>query len=178
MTKKTLSAETLREYLDYNAETGVLTWKERPVCRPHDQMVNTKYAGKEAGNIGQNGYRYIRIREFGFFLASRLIWLYETGEWPPKGLEVDHVDLNPLNNRWSNLRLTTPSQNMANTRAHRDSRSGVKGVSWSKRDKKWVAQIMVGGKQRCLGRFGTIKEAKAVYDRAALSARGKFARAA
>jgi hypothetical protein len=100
-----------------------------------------------------------------------------TGEWPPERLEVDHKDCDPSNNRWDNLRLATASQNQANKKVSRANTSGFKGVSWHKDDKRWRAQIRMGGKKVHLGSFDTPESAHRAYSEAAMKHYGEFARA-
>jgi len=90
--------------------------------------------------------------------------------------EVDHRDLNKMNNRRDNLRICTPSQNCANRRG-RLSKSGYRGVSSITTGKKrWRAYISRNGKQkRCLGYFYTAVEAAKAYDLAAIEHWGEFA---
>jgi hypothetical protein len=88
----------------------------------------------------------------------------------PDGL-VDHKFHNGLDNRKSQLRVTTNSKNVHNRRgAALGSRSGILGVHRDNRPKNrrhpWVSQITISGKKRCLGCFATPEEAKAVYDKA------------
>src|SRR3546814_8274071 len=84
-----------------------------------------------------------------------------TGKWP-RG-EVDHRNGARDDNRWCNLRKATKAQNQANARRRRDNTSGVKGVTWNKARKKWVAQIQAGGKRMSLGGFPTIEAAANDY---------------
>ena len=80
----------------------------------------------------------------------------------PEALEVDHIDNNPLNNVRDNLRLATPHQNQQNrTGAMRNSKSGVRGVSFSK-EWGWRAQIAFYGKQKHLGWFKSMEAAESV----------------
>ena len=69
--------------------------------------------------------------------------------------EIDHIDLNPLNNCRNNLRIATSSQNKMNRLAPVNNTSGFKGVSWSKNAKKWAAYINIDGKRHYLGLFIT-----------------------
>ena len=72
------------------------------------------------------------------------------------GDEVDHQNHNTLDCRKVNLLLTKRSGNAKNTLLRRDNKSGVCGVTWHKRTKKWVAKIMVDGKSKHLGYFITL----------------------
>jgi len=94
----------------------------------------------------------------------------------PKGKHVDHINGNGLDNRRSNLRIATISQNLANTDKHSHNTSGYKGVYWDKVNKKWKAQITKNNKVRSLGRYVDILEAAKAYDNAAISLHGEFAR--
>lgn len=81
----------------------------------------------------------------------------------PKGLDVDHIDGNGINNRRGNLRLATRSQNLANQKIGRANKSGHKGVSWDSERQKWTAKVMQHGKTYNLGRFKHIDDAAAAY---------------
>lgn len=111
------------------------------------------------------------------YLAHRLAWLYMTGEWPPAGVEVDHVDTNPNNNKWCNLRLLTHSENGFNRGANRNNKTGLKGVHFHKKANKWVAQIVVNGENVYLGLFDSAEVAKIAYDAAARLYHGDYAHA-
>jgi hypothetical protein len=106
------------------------------------------------------------------YLAHRLAWLYMTGAWPDA--EVDHIDGNRANNAWSNLRLASRSQNIANSGLRVTNTTGFKGVF--KARKKFNAKITVNYKSVNLGNFDTKEEASAAYKRAAQAAFGEFAR--
>jgi hypothetical protein len=96
------------------------------------------------------------------------------GEWP-RG-NVDHINGIPHDNRISNLRLATQTQNMQNTKLRSDNTSGVKGVYWVKRRRKWSAFISYGGKVRNLGSYATKEEAISVRRAAAERHFGQFVR--
>lgn len=160
----TLTADRLREVLDYDRETGVFTWLEsRGRVR----------AGVTAGAVDSKGHLRIRI-DGQLYGAHRLAWLYMKGHWPE--LEIDHRDTNKLNNRWSNLREATPTQNRCNRVAQANSSSGVKGVWWHKATGKWRSAIRVRGAVTHLGLFTSIDEAAAAYAGAANDLHGDFAR--
>jgi hypothetical protein len=127
---------------------------------------------------------------FNCWLRDRLGYAYRVGPRKQKILmhrvimglppgrvpEVDHKNGNPLDNRRSNLRIATRSQQGANQRTSRRL-YGLKGVHWDKEARKWKVEIRINGKLRNLGRFalGDEVEAARAYDRAAVEAWGEFA---
>lgn len=92
-----------------------------------------------------------------------------------KGEEVDHIDGNGLNNTRANLRLATRTENGRNGRKRYDNKSGYKGVTWHKDDKRWQAQITVNCKNTYLGSFLNKEDAYAAYCEAAIKYFGEFA---
>jgi hypothetical protein len=164
-----LTQARLKELLHYDPETGVFTWL---VWRPNGVKV-----GDEAGAIHKAGGGYLKIKiDSRSYLASRLAWLYMTGKLPT--FRVDHQDTDKLNNRWSNLRPATASQNSANRPAPRNNTSGRKGVHFHKARARWQAQIRVEGKLIHLGRFDSLDLAAAAYQSAAAKHFGQYARSA
>ena len=93
----------------------------------------------------------------------------------PKGLEVDHIDGNGLNNQRSNLRLCTRTQNARNARRRKNGSSRFKGVCKT-REGRWNARIYANGKRANLGVFKNEADAARAYDAAAAEAFGEFAR--
>jgi hypothetical protein len=161
-----LTAERLREVLEYDPLTGVFRWR---VARgaPVGGRV-----GVVAGSKHPRGYRYVCIDGVSH-KEHRLVWLYATGAFP--ALNIDHRDGNRSNNRLSNLREATTSQNNANARRNRTNKSGFKGVSWHKAAGRWRAQITMNGRVVHLGHFKKPEEAHAVYVTAATKHFGAFA---
>jgi len=91
-------------------------------------------------------------------------------------LKTDHRDGDGLNNRRSNLRPCSQSQNMANRKKPRTNTSGFKGVSWDQQRGKWQTHICYRCKTIALGRFTIAKDAARAYDAAARKLFGEFAR--
>lgn len=89
---------------------------------------------------------------------------------------VDHIDGDRMNNRRSNLRLSTKLQNRLNSRKRGDKTSSqYKGVSWHKHEQKWQARITVNKKVITLGYFTSEKVAALAYNDAAKKHFGEFA---
>jgi hypothetical protein len=159
-----LTIEQLKEVLDYNPDTGVFTWKK---------TVNSHaVVGSVAGN--QDSSVYIRITIYKKkYAAHRLAFLYMTGEFP-KHL-VDHINQIKDDNRWTNLRQATVSQNNINSKKQKNNKSGYRGVYWVKKYQVWRVQIKYKSKYITLGSYTDIKEAAEVYKKKALELYGEYA---
>jgi hypothetical protein len=95
----------------------------------------------------------------------------------PEGMEVDHISGNGLDNRRGNLRICTHAQNLANQRTQRRSKySPYKGVTFERRNGKWLAQTKVMQEHINLGRYDSDTDAAAVYNEAARLFFGDYAR--
>ena len=158
-----LDVGRLRELLNYDPETGVFTWR---VAR------KGRFKGSVAGSTDSNGYRTIRLDDV-LYLEHRLAVLYMIGEWPKA--TVDHINGERADNRWTNLREATWSQNLANRSPNKNNTSGAKGVWWNKRRSKWTAAVTVDRKAIHLGYFLTVGSAEAAYKEAAKRYFGEFA---
>ena|SRR5690349_21007426 len=89
--------------------------------------------------------------------------------------EIDHIDLDGLNNKRENLRLATRATNNQNRGKFSNNKSGYKGVSWRESHSKWRATIRLNGRQKFLGQFDDVIEAAKAYDTAAKELFGEFA---
>jgi AP2 domain/HNH endonuclease len=167
-TKPLPSAEFLRSILRYEKETGNLIWLAR---RGKDGRPNTKYVGRIAGNIGNDGYRYVMINEENF-LTHRIAWKIVTGNDPEN--EIDHEDRCRSNNKWLNLREATHGENNHNMPVKSHSLSKIKGVRQVPSG-KWTSQIRSNGIQYYLGSFDSSDEAKKAHRAASISLYGDMA---
>lgn len=95
----------------------------------------------------------------------------------PKGIQIDHINRNGLDNRRANLRFCTRSENAMHQRIHSDNRTGFKGVILLKRtlQKPYIARIWINNKQFHLGCHHTAEAAARAYDLAAVKHYGEFA---
>ena len=164
-----LTQDDVRRALDYDAQTGVMTWRTRT---DRDHSWNMRFADEVAGNTMGHGYRCINILG-KLHLVHRLAWLWMTGEWPPGN--IDHINRDRADNRWCNLRLASASQNAMNSGLREANTSGVKGVSWSKSKRRWIAFMTLNGKRRHLGSSTMIEEAKRIRQAAEAEHFGEYA---
>ena len=155
MASKIITQEYLRQILHYDPETGIFTWLKTMPPRARK--------GAVAGHVAKNGRPIIGLHQKCYY-SYRLAWLWMTGEWPIQ--DIDHKDGNPSNNRFSNLRLCTMSQNQQNRRkACGDTHSGLLGV-YPQAYGSWYARIKTNGKLIHLGTYITKEEAHAAYVKA------------
>lgn len=143
----------LKEYLNYDSDTGQFTWKVRP---RHNSPI---LPGTIAGN---NNGEYIRIGiNKKYYSAARLAWLYMYGSFPSE--TIDHINGNKKDNRISNLRECSQAENNQNYAAFKCNKTGLIGAHWHKARNKWKSSIGVDGKNIYLGMFDTAQEAHKAY---------------
>lgn len=164
-----LSVEQVRTWLRYDSDTGEFFWVTQKDGRGRWRDIR-----KRCGGVNGKGYRRIRVNG-KYYAEHRLAWLYVYGSWPLKAL--DHINLDPTDNRIANLREATDSQNLANIRAYQRNTSGYKGVTLHKGTGKWQAQTKKDGKFHYLGLFDCPKDAHDAYRVGAKKYHGEFARA-
>jgi hypothetical protein len=157
----------LKNIWHYNPETGWFTWKIHTFGGGRS-IYRGDRAGTLALNAGKRSRPGYKRRQIGFagkiYKEHILAYAFMIGEWPPEGSEMDHIDGDGSNNKWSNLRLATRSENLYNrNETLRNNTSGVTGVALH-RDRRhsvvrWQAYIDVNGKRLPLGKFYSKEEA-------------------
>lgn len=173
-----LPIEFLRECFSYDAETGVIRWRNRPASHfptaANADEWNTQHAGT-AAFVAPDASRYCRaeVRFNGHRLrltAGRVAFALHHG-WVPR--IVDHIDGDTANNRAANLRAAGDAQNMWNRRRGKD-RGDVPRGAYETRIGRWRASANQHGRKVHLGTFDTMWQAHAAYCRFVERERGDF----
>lgn len=141
--------DKLKAHVSYCPETGDFVRK-----------LPTGLRGRVTGHQQSCGYIQIVI-DRKYYYAHRLAWLFVTGSWPKS--QIDHIDGDRKNNRFSNLREASNSENQQNTKLRSDNTSGFPGVSWSKKANQWKAKITIEGRQKHISYRDTPEQAYADY---------------
>lgn len=148
MKNQKLTQEHVRELFDYDPEAGILIWKISSSSRAQ--------AGSCAGSIGKDGYYGVGIHKKRYRL-HRIIWLHVYGYLPEN--DLDHINQIRTDNRIKNLREVSRMCNNRNTGNQKNNTSGVKGVTFWKKRKKWCAVLMINNKTHYLGLYSDFDEA-------------------
>jgi len=147
---------------------GTLLWKERPPSmfnttsghsREHrSSLWNSRFGNESAlTTVDKDGYLVGEVLGFGF-KSHRVIYAMFHGRWPEH--TIDHINGDRSDNSISNLRDVTQKENTRNATLAVGSLSGMTGVTWNKSANRWVARMMVDGKQFYLGSFKDLNKAK------------------
>ncbi len=145
-----ITQEYLKKLFDYN--NFDLIWKESR---------GPAKAGSIAGTVNSRGYRHIRI-DNKFYQAHRLIWIYIYG-FLNDNEKIDHIDRNRTNNKISNLRKCSDTENSLNRNASSNSSSGIKNIYVTKSGLFYV-ECRLNGKQYRTPKFKNIDEAVKIRD--------------
>lgn len=148
--------------MSYDPETGELKWRVKRGGPAFENSV--------AGCLSSQGYKILSVDD-RLYQAHRIIWLYVYGVWPEK--DIDHIDRDRANNRLTNLREATRSENLFNTSLPRNNTSGYKGVCFNKSRNKFMAYVTLG-KRIHLGYFLTAELASEAYQVFAKANHGEF----
>ena len=157
MTEFDISQDELKSLIHYDPMTGKFTWIAD---------------GREVSDKGRSGYCDVMINQRSYLL-HRLAWLYMVGSLPTTPL--DHIDGNPKNNKWLNLRACSWHENSCNQGLRKDSKTGFKGVRMYSNG-RYAASISANHKRKHLGIFSSADAAAHAYNKAAIEMHGEFAR--
>jgi hypothetical protein len=122
--------------------------------------------------------RYVGKNENGIYLLEhrkKVVKMHSILMNTPKGMTVDHINCNGLDNRKKNIRLCSFAENKRNSSLSKNNSSGYKGVSWHNTMRKWRARISFKNNLIVLGYFFNKKEEASTYNEAAKKYHGEFA---
>jgi len=145
---------TIKDWFDYNPETGVLLRKKKTRSDAFDEV---------------NYHNTIPFQGWNFPYAV-LCWIVYYGVYPTKW--IDHKDRIKSHNWITNLREATPQQNQQNKVG---CGTFPKGVAWRDRKNPWLARIRVEDKRINLGSYPTMEQAAQAYIDACIKYHGEFA---
>lgn len=154
----------LRELFVYDPDTGFLV---RRIGKKGAR------AGAIVGTRNSDGHLICRV-DYRIFYVHRIAWKMHFGADPPENL--DHVNGDGADNRICNIRLANTKQNGSNRRLGKNNKTGVKGVSYSKAEKKWKVGLKNCGKSIHLGYFSEIDDAAQAYRVGSTEYYGDYAR--
>lgn len=143
---KAKSLKSIDKYISYNPESGEFFWLQ-------DKARATK--GSPAGCPDDLGY--LKIQFNGKKIKGHRLAYILMGEEVPD--VVDHIDGDPSNNKWDNLRGCTTAENQWNSKLSKINTSGFKGVSYFKPRGTWIARLTVDKKRTTIGYYKTPEEA-------------------
>lgn len=135
------------------------------------------FLGPYSWTVNDNGCGQLYAKTYKYDKSKKTqstIYLHRLIMKAPKGLVVDHINGDTLDNRKCNLRLCTNSKNLLNSKKHKDSSSGFKGVRV--KGKKYQATLTFNKKFYHLGYYYTAEEAAQAYDKKAFQLFGKYAK--
>jgi len=151
-------------------------------------MSQPRYAKVDAADYKRlKRYEWVADKNGNRFYARRhtvggkgkngtLVYLHQEIIDVPKGMVIDHINHDAMDNRRSNLRAATHSQNMWNKSKQRGNYTSIyKGVAWYQKTGKWRARIYYNGKEILIGYFDDEKAAAMAYDEKAKELFGEFA---
>ena len=139
---------------DYDYLHSVFEIKDRLLYNKVQRSSRVKVGELAGSNSG--AYRLVFLNAIPWQVHRVLFFMVH--KFSP--ITVDHIDGNKQNNHIDNLRAATPTQNCFNKTLTKANKSGVKGVSWAKKSNKWNACIRINGKNKNLGYFADLEDAK------------------
>lgn len=159
-----ITQKELKQNVYYDSETGIFNW-----IKTH------KYSNKKIGDVcGSLDSGYIRMcinkKRYG---AHQLAWLYVYGEFNLDA--IDHINGITTDNRICNLRKATVSENAYNRKMNVKNTSGIKGVTWHKKAKKWQVIITYNKIHKYLGSYTDLNKAKEIIEKYRTLYHGEYA---
>lgn len=148
----------VKQLFHYDSEKGILYWKSSRKKRRQKDSTAGIVSLNKFGTTG-NGKPLIRPEpqkrmvvsiQGRSYMMHRIIYFWYHGVWPEY---VDHIDGNPLNNKIENLRSVSAAENALNKKLPVSNKSGIMGVNFNEKTKKWVASGTCNKKLTHIGTF-------------------------
>ena len=144
-----------------NGDRFLVDEEDYDLVLQHKWHLNSGYVARYYGLVGKvRKQMYLHIEIMG----------------KKDGCEIDHINMDRLDNRKSNLRFATRSQNMLNKKPRNNVSSKYRGVSWHKYTAKWIVHIAINRKNTHIGLFENEEEAALAYNAKAIEFHGEFAK--
>ena len=144
MLNNKINIPSLKNQLNYDPDSGIFNWKEKGSGRRANLVAGSLKDGRD----GKNKWRRI-VFEAQEYTSGQIAWALMKGEFPD--FIVDHIDQNPLNDKWINLRRGDNFVSQRNQRKSSNNKTGITGVKWVANQGIYHAIIGIGGKQQYLG---------------------------
>lgn len=147
--QRNLTYTRLRQVLLYNSTNGWFTWKISPAFQIK--------AGTRAGSLSDYGYRRISIDGNPYY-EHVLAYFYIMGRWPTT--TINHKNHKKYDNRWENLELATSAEQAQKRGVGKKSISGITGIIWNEKRRKWTVGVTKNGVRKFVGHFSDLEDAK------------------
>lgn len=132
-------------------------------CEDYEKLIRWKWRRNLYGYAYRRkfvGYYDNKFNKLGYKASKYAnVMMHRAIMNAPDGVEIDHINRNPCDNRKTNLRFANRSLNNRNRKLYAKSKSGYTGVTWDKSRKLWRACMKVSGQSRELGRFANLEDA-------------------
>ena len=160
------SLEFLKEcfVLDFSLPNGIRWASDRPLSHFYNERAykswKTKHSNKSCGFISKAGYFITSISKKEYQNHRIIFAIYHnTLEFNDKC--IDHIDGNPLNNSYNNLRIANHSQNSFNSKIRKDNSSGYKNIQIRryKETQRFIVRLKINGKDIKIGSYKTLEQA-------------------
>lgn len=151
-----ITAEELRSRLQYDQDTGEMTWMKPPKWHPD---LLGKLAGRAAKSTAKKWYHVIQLNGKKY-KRSRLSVLWMTGEFPSQ--MIDHINGNSLDDRWANLRCASSLENARNLKSTTKAANLPMGVRMLPSG-RFCSRITINKRLTTIGTFDTVEQAHCAY---------------
>lgn len=164
----------INDFFTYSA--GDIFWKKRPLDHFKNEKEykrwNTRHSFNKAGcsySPNKSSENYLRVVvNSKWLLVHRVVWEMHFGKID-NGMQIDHINGDGTDNRLENLRVVSEKINKMNRPKYKNNKSGISGVSWDKKSKKWRARLSINGSRPTVYLGNCLLDAKKIMEEHQLS---------